>query len=188
LVISRLESCRPVAAAVSIGLAHLRRQHRGEALAHVDNRLAALAKRAQSRGQSLQRAHDDVVADALDLVGRIPRVVLLDDVSRCVVELAAVEGVDRVGDLLVIAGQLQIRHRHQRIHDADHVGRAQLLLNEPDQRRPYRHRVRFPHVIVVHEEHENPHIVTCGLELFIVAVANLLRRRTTRRRIPVHLD
>jgi hypothetical protein len=88
----------------------------------------------------------------------------------------------------VIARQQQIRYRHQGIHDADHVGRAQLLLDESLQAWPHRHRIRLPHVIVVQEEHKDPHIISCGFELFVVAVANLLRRRTARHRVPVHLD
>jgi hypothetical protein len=54
---------------------------------------AAFTQRSESRRQSLQRAHDDVVANAFDLIGRISRVVLLDDVARRVIEFAAVEGV-----------------------------------------------------------------------------------------------
>ncbi len=168
--------------------AHLRRQHRSKAFAHEHDVLASLTQRSESRGESLQRAHHDVVANALDLIGRISRVVLLDDVPWGVVEFAAVEGVDCVDDLFVIARQQQIRYRHQRIHDADHVGGTQLLLDEPGERRPHRHRVRLPHMIVVHEEHKDTHIISRGFELFVIAVANLLRRRTTGNRVAVDLD
>ena len=71
---------------------------------------------------------------------------------------------------------------------ADHVGRPQLRLDEPGQRLAHRHRVRAPHVIVVEEEREDPHVVARGLELFVVAIANLLRRRTARLRVAVDLD
>ena len=40
-------------------------------------------------GQRLQRAHHDVVADALDVLRRQPRVLLLEGVPRRVVVLAA---------------------------------------------------------------------------------------------------
>src|SRR5919107_1002562 len=69
-------------------IAHLRRQQRGEAFAHENDRLASFAQRAQLRRQAAQRAHRDLVANLLDDLGRIVGVLLLELVPWCIAELA----------------------------------------------------------------------------------------------------
>ena len=70
--------------------------------------LRSLTQRPQANRQPLQGTHDDVVPDALDLIGRIASVVLLELIERRVVELAALEVVDRAHHDVVIAGERQI--------------------------------------------------------------------------------
>ena len=86
-----------------VGRPQLRRQHRREPLADVDDRLASFAQAAETCRQASQRAHDDLVADLLDDLRRRARVLLLERVARLVVELAPLELFDRADDRRVIA-------------------------------------------------------------------------------------
>ena len=79
----------------AIGIVQLRRQDRGEALADEDDRLAPFAQAAERIAAPLSAVIDDLVADPLDRLRRIVRVLLLELVARLVVEAAALELLDR---------------------------------------------------------------------------------------------
>ena len=77
------------------GIAQRGRQVVRVALADEDDRLAALADRAQPRHQAAQRRQRHLVADALHRRSRIVGVLLLEHVARVVDVLAPLERVDR---------------------------------------------------------------------------------------------
>ena len=69
----------------------------------------------------------------------------------------------------------------QRIHQADHVRRPELRLDEPRDRLAHRHAGAAAHVVVVEENREQPHVVARRFDLLVVVGADLLRR--LRRRL-----
>ena len=167
---------------------HLRRQQRGKPLADEDDRLTPFAQRAEPDRQRLQRAHDDVVADALDVLRRQPRVVLLVDIARRVVVLAPFEPLDGADDRRMVVGEQQIADRRQRVHDRDQIVRPQLRLDELHDRIPDGHARRPPDVIVIQQECINAHVVAPRLGLFVLPIPDDTRRGVARPRYAVDLD
>ena len=141
-------------------IAHLRRQHRGVALADEDDRLAALAQRAELHRQALERRQRHLPADALDDLGRVVRVALLERVARLVVELAALEALERAHDLTRDrASASRCRAGCSGYITATRSLGAELCLDELDQRLARRHAVAEPHVVVVEEEDEDARVL-----------------------------
>ncbi len=93
------------------GIAHLRRQGVRVALADQDQRLAPFLNEPMPGDERLERRQADLVADPLDGLGRIVRVLLLDLVARLVVVLAAVEPLDRANDRCVVARERDVLER-----------------------------------------------------------------------------
>ena len=69
-----------------------------------------------------------------------------------------------------IAAEAQIGDRRQRIHDRHHVGRRELVLDEVDERLAHRHVVAAPHVVIVEQDHEQPHVRARGFALLVEVV------------------
>ena len=89
---------------------------------------------------------------------------------------------------LLVAREAHGPQRVQRIHHRDHVERADLGLDEPDQRVLHRKTRPEPHVVVVEEDDEQPHVVTARLGLLGVDRVDLARSRLARRRVAVHAN
>jgi hypothetical protein len=137
----------------------------------------------------LERRQRDLVAHALDDLGRIVGDLLLVVVLGLVLELAALELLDAAADRIMVAGEADRGDRLQRIHDRHHVGRAELGLDEAGDLLPARHARLAPHVVVVEKEREQPDIVAGRFGFLVGVGADLPRRRTTVLHQPaVELD
>ena len=156
--------------------AQLRRQHVGEPFADEDERLAPLLERAHVDDEPLQRRERHLVADELDGLRRIIRVLLLELVLRLVLELAADELVDALGDRVVVAREAQRGQRLERIHQRDHVRGPELVLDEARERRARGHARAAAHVIVVEEDGEQPDVVFGRLGFLVEVGADRARR------------
>ena len=153
-------------------IVQLWRQRTGESLADPYHRLAALAKTSHPDGGSLERAHGDLIADALHRDGRIKGVLLLERVARAVIELASLEALDRPHQRALVAREPNVRDRRQRVHQRDHVRRTQLILDEVEERLAHPHRIAAADVIVVEQDDEQTDVRPCRLALFVVVVAD----------------
>ena len=169
-------------------IGHLRRQDAGESFTDEDDRLAAFSQRAQLHRRTLEGIHRDLVADALDGLCRVHRILLFELVARPVVELAPFELVDGGNRRVPIAAEPQIGDRRQRIHERHHVGRSQLVLDEFDEWLLDREVVAALDVVVIQQNDEQTNIGTRGLALFVVVVANRPRRSAFHRFQRIELD
>ena len=79
-----------------------------------------------------------------------------------------------------IAAEPQVGDRRQRIHDRDHVGRRELVLDEVDERLAHRHVVAAPHVIVVQQDARTAGRRARGFRLFVEVVLDLRGADRTR--------
>ena len=150
--------------------------------------LPALAQPPEPRRQAPEGRHDDLVANLLHRFGRRPRVLLLEHVPRPIVELAALEPLDRAHDGGHVPRERDPVQRGERIHDPDDVVGPELGLHEADERLLHGKRVAQPDVVVVEEQHEHTHVVTRELQFLVDAVSKLARRRIAGARVPVDAD
>ena len=135
------------------------------ALADEQDRLASLAQAAEMRRDGIHRVERDAGAQLPDVA-----LGLLRFFSRAAhrKELAAtpLELLHLLHQLVAIARELEVRQRRQRIHYRDEIVRAELL-DERFERPPQRNHDlrRLVDVIVVEEQHEQPHVVACRFDL-----------------------
>ena len=169
-------------------IVELRRQLRGKPFADQDDRLAPLAQAAQPDRQRPQRRHRHLIADLFDRRGRIVGVLLLELVTRLVVELTSFEVLYRLDNRRVVARQREVRHRQQRIHDADEVPRGDLLLDELHERAFDAHAGAAPDVIVVQEDREDAHVGPCRFALFVLSGPHLRELSAQRGSRLIDLD
>ncbi len=155
------------------GVVQLRRQRAGETFADEDDRLPPFAQSAQLDRRALQRAHRDIVPNLLDGRGGIVGVLLLEHVARLVVELPPQEVLDGADERRPIPREVKLGDRRERIHQRDHVERGQLILDEVDDRLSDRQVVAALDVVVVEEQHEQPHVGTRRFALLVRKAADL---------------
>jgi hypothetical protein len=132
-----------------------------------------------------RQAH--LVADALDDLGRIVGVALLELVHRTVVEPAAIPVFDLLDHRLVVARVADRRERRQRIHDAEDVHRADVLADELGELALDGERRAAADVVVVVEDHEQPDVVAAELGLLVPGRADLPGQLTLER-VALDLD
>ena len=89
----------------------------------------------------------------------------------------------RAADRVVIAREAHAGDRLQRVHDADHVRRPELRLDEARDLLAAGHARPPADVVVVQEEREQPHIVARRFDFLVDVGANLPRRRRSAVRI-----
>ena len=123
--------------------------------------------------ERLDRRQRDLIANLLDDLGRIVRVAFLELVARRIVVLASLELLHRLHHRVVIARHPDRRCRFERVHDADHVGRPDLRVEEARQRIAHREARAAPHVVVVEEDREQPDVVARRFRFFVVIGADL---------------
>jgi hypothetical protein len=157
-------------------VAQLRRQDVGVALADEDHALAPLAEPPEVHDESFQRGQAHGVPNLLHRLRGVVRVLLFERVARAVVVLASLELLDGSRDGVVVAAQLHVVDRHERVHDRDQVVRPELRLEELLERRANAHAAAPPDVIVVQEDDEDAHVLACRLGLLVGGVPNLARR------------
>ncbi len=144
--------------------------------AHENERLAAFLERTECVIRPRMAVIETWLRILLDGLRRVVRVLLLELVLRRVVELPADELLDRFHDRVVIARHPDRGERLERIHDADHVGRAELGVDELRDRLADGHARAAADVIVVEEDREQPDVFFRRFGLFVVVGADLLRR------------
>ena len=141
-------------------VAHLRRQHVRVALADEDQRLAAFLERAHVHDERLERRQRHLVADLLDRLGRVVRVLLFELVLRRVVELPAEELLQRRARSpsgCASSGPTAI----------DSSGYITPIMSDGPSCvstncaswLAHRHARAAAHVVVVQEDREQPHVV-----------------------------
>ena len=81
-----------------------------------------------------------------------------------------------LADLFAVPAQQHVADRPQRVHDAGHVGRVQLVFDKLRDRLSRPHAVLEPHVIVVQENRIQPRVVSCGFHLLFDDVTHFARR------------
>ncbi len=170
------------------GIVQLRRERAGETLADENDRLPPFAQSPQFDRGALQRAHRDVVPNLLDGRGGIVGVLLLEHVARLVVELPAQEVLDGADERPSIPREVKLGDRSERIHQRDHVQRGELILDEFDDRFSDRQVIAPLDVVVVEEQHEQPHVGTRRFALLVREAADLRRRPRVELCVGVDLD
>ena len=169
VTLPRLADCDDLLHARPVGAAQADRR----ALADEEDRLAALAQPAQMRGDGVQRVERDAGAQLPDVALRLLRF-FRGAAHRKELAAAALELLHALQQLVAIARELEVRQRRQRIHHRDEIVRAELL-DERLERPPQRNHDlrRLVDVIVVEEQHEQPHVFARGFDLGVRGRANL---------------
>ncbi len=126
--------------------------------------------------QRANRRQRHLIPDLLDRLRRVVRVLVLELISRRVVELAAEELLNAANHRGVIACHPHGCRGLERIHQPNHVGRPELPVDKARQRLTDGHAGTAPDMVVVEEDGKQPHVIARGLGLLVVIAANLLGR------------
>src|SRR5207247_4104271 len=96
----------------------------------------------------------------LEAGGRAGDEIPFERVARFVLAPAALERLDRMPDLVAIAGHPNREQRIERLHDGHEIARAELPVDEARQRRTRALRARAgADVILVEQDREEPRAV-----------------------------
>src|SRR5215204_1966333 len=140
-------------------------------LADEDERLASLTHRSEPNGQRFECITDNGRANALG-TAHLQGMLLFNGVSCCVVASSSLEALNRLQNGIVVVGEDEISHRHQRLHDGDQIVWTELA-DERRHRVPDRTRALAAHLVISQQDAEYPHVVSRGLTLFGVAIQYL---------------
>ena len=154
-------------------LTNIREPAGRKSFADEDERLASLTHRSETNGERFECIADNRLPNALG-TPHLQGMLLFDGVSWCVVASSSLEALYRLQHRIVVVGEHEISHRHQRFHDGDQIVRTELA-DEGRHRVPDRTRALAAHLVIGQQNAKYPHIVSRGLTLFGVAVQHLPR-------------